>query len=142
MPEFQEIVGELDESQVADAESALGVTLPQAYRRFLLSTGGGSLARNYVIPEFDGSAIFSEFHDVGELVRAQGVGSNEVVPHEYIVVGDGGGGGLCVKVAGDDVGSVWWVDYDGAEIIGAEEPTQDVMIRQADDFDAFLSMIG
>lgn len=145
MTEMSEIVrakGELSEPEMAGIESMLGISLPIGFRAFLMSTGGGALTRTYVLPEFGGSALLRRFYDADEFVDAQHSGFNEVIPYEYVAVGGGGGGAVCVKVSGDDVGSVWWADYDEAEDIGAEGPTQDVMVRQADDFDAFLAMVG
>lgn len=134
--------GELAEHEVANAESELGAKLPVSYRRFLMSTGGGPLTKTYVLPEFDGSALLQRFYDARTLVRTQHRAFKEVIPRDYVAVGGGGGGAVCVKVGGDDVGSVWWADYDEAEDIGAEGPTQDVMVRQADDFSSFLELVA
>lgn len=135
--------GELSEQQVVEIESTLGIGLPARYRALLMSTGGGYLKKSYVFPEpeLDGSAILCSFYDTARLVRKQHRGFNEVIPHEYIAVGGGGGGSLCVKIDGADVGSVWWADMDRDEVLDAEEPVQEIMLRLADDFDAFLEAI-
>lgn len=142
MSEIIQAKGELSEEQVVDAESKLGIRLPIGYRAFLASTGGGALAETYVVPEFDGGKLLQRFYDVERLVRRQHRGFNELIPHEYVAVGDGGGGSVCVKVDGVDIGSVWWADMDMDEVLDAEEPVHEIMLRLADSFDAFLELIA
>jgi hypothetical protein len=124
---------------VAEVEDALGVNLPESYRTFFLHNGGGVVAGCWVVPDRDGSATLGEFLGPDQLIRMQHKGSAEVIPHDYIVIADGGGGTLAIKVKGDDIGSIWWADYDLAEEIDADEPTLEVMRRLADNFDAFLN---
>lgn len=140
MVEFQKQHGPVTEEQVARAEAQVG-SLPTAYRRFLLETGGGSLAEPYEIPGFGGSALLTQFYDVESLVEMQGLGFNEVIPKNLVAIGRGGGGALSVKVSGDDVGSVWWADYDQAEELGLEEPSEQILKRLADDLDVFLAQL-
>jgi hypothetical protein len=142
MPEFQRPGRPVSEERVAEAEGKLGVRIPETYRSFLRSTDGGALAESYVVPESGGSGLIEEFWDLDGLVEMQHVGFNEVIPFDYITVASGGGGAACVKVTGDDAGSVWWANYDYAERIEAEEPTEEVMTKLADDFDAFLGRLG
>jgi hypothetical protein len=141
MPELRQ-KGPVTEQQIADAERKLGIRLPETYRSFLRSTGGGSLAESYVLPQYGGSALIKQFWDIDSLVEMQHAGFSEVIPHDYIAVAVGGGGAACVKVTGEDTGSVWWADYDQAEMIDAEEPTEEVMTKLADDFDSFLEQLG
>ena len=141
MPEFQKSYGRYSEAQVANAERKLGIDFPGQYRSFLLTNGGGSLAESWVVPNTDASALLSQFWDIDSLVEMQGLGFNEVVPREYLIIGAGSGGGLCVKTTGEDIGSVWWANYDLAERIDAEEPTEEVMDRLADTFDEFIRMV-
>jgi hypothetical protein len=141
MPEFQRQRGPITEEQIAEAEDKLGVRIPETYRSFLRSTDGGALAESYVVPESGGSGLIEEFWDINSLVQMQHAGFNEVIPHDYIAVASGGGGAACVKVTGDDTGSVWWADYDHAEEMDAEEPTEEVMTKLANDFDTFMALL-
>lgn len=139
---FEPPNGALSDAEIVEAEHKLGHRLPDAFRRVLLKTGGGSLADNVIVPGSAGSAILTRIFGLEQLIYLQRQGFNEVVPHEYLVVGDGGGGGLCLKVGGSDEGSVWWADYDLAEELDADEPTEKIMSRLADDFGAFARAVA
>jgi SMI1 / KNR4 family (SUKH-1) len=139
---FEPPNGAVSDSEIVDAEHKLGYRLPEPFRHLIRDTGGGSLSDNLVIPGSAGSAILTRILGLEQLIYLQHQGFNEVVPHEYLVVGDGGGGALCLRIADGDEGSVWWADYDLAEELDAEEPTEKIMSRLADDFAAFARAVG
>lgn len=64
-----------------------------------------------------------------------------MISKDYVVLNLGDGGSIAIKSRDGDVGSVWWADLDQAEIAGvSDEPTQEIMLRLADDWDQFLTL--
>lgn len=138
MPLVVEPNGSVSDQQVEEVERELGVRLPESYRRWLIHSNGGDLCDDVAIPGTDELGLISEIDCLDRLVHLQRLRRNRVVPTDYIVITLGQGGSLALRVTGDDAGSVWWVDYDLAEEIDAQEPTDRVMLRVADDFNDFL----
>ena len=58
------------------------------------------------------------------------------------MIAQGHGGSLTVRTAPDDHGSIWWADFDKADELEIEEPSDEIMLRLADDFTAFLAGAG
>jgi SMI1 / KNR4 family (SUKH-1) len=134
-----ESYGTVAEADVAGVEQATGVQLPAAYRSWLLQTGSGEIGDYIDIPGTDGT--LSDFLPVDELVKQQKrTGFKALVPEGWFIVATGHGGSLWLKTMGDDHGSVWWADYDKAGEIAEDDPTEEIMVRVADDFAAFLVM--
>lgn len=130
--------GPVPDERITQTEQTLGVHFPAGYRSFLASTGGGSTGANLVIPGTERNGLLDRLYGIDRLPRAQErIGFNEIVPERYLLVGDGAGGALAVD-SGD--GSVWWADWDKGEELGVTGPSQDVMLRLADDFNAFLAL--
>lgn len=138
-----QVHGAADGASVSQAERAIGVKFPVRYRQFLLSSGGAMVSTT--VPNTSGGYLH-EFFDVDDLIewnthmRTFGFGS--YVPAEYLLVGGGSGGAPCIKTTGEDVGSVWWADFDRAGGIPAEGPTESIMKRLADSLDDLLTDIG
>ena len=97
-------------------ERALGWPLPPAYRRFLTATNGAGPAAAAVLPPFGfvadqplfGIAREDRHQDVshvGEWVRDR-------LTVDFLPIGYVQGGLLAVKVSGDDLDSVWYLDDD------------------------------
>lgn len=129
------------EDQIAAVETELGLRLPESYRRWLSTTNGCEVPRDTIVPGTGGNGLFSELEPVGALPETRKYGGHDVIPDEYLVLNIGDGGAVALKVAGGDVGSVWWGDLDRAEVLGiAEGSSQEIMLRLADDWDAFLAM--
>lgn len=129
--------------EITRAEEALGTRLPETYRAFLATVGGGQ-TDDLDVPGAHGDGVLLEVSGTEGLVkrnvtpRRKGFLAN--IPDRYIVIGYGGGGAPCLRVKDGDEGSVWWADFEKAGGIVEEEPTEDIMIRLADDFDGFLNL--
>lgn len=132
--------GPVTEDQVAAVERELGVTLPEPYRTWLRATNGGDLDGDVEIPGTDGNGLLSDLDGVDRLPTVQTLARNKVVPAGYTVVTLGHGGSLALRTGGAEVGSVWWADFDVADELNADGPTNDVMRRLAEDWDGFLGL--
>lgn len=131
--------------RLLEIEKSLNQILPQGYRNFLMEVGGG-YTEQVTVPMSNGGLLL-------EILSAEGVLEENIemgrdsgfiahIPFSFLLVGDGSGGGLSLKVDDGDEGSVWWADYEKAAGYEVEEPHPDIMIRLADDFDAFLDLFG
>lgn len=133
--------GPVTEDQIADVEAKLGVDrFPDAYRRWLARTGGGTLSGDTTVPGTDGNGLLSWINGPDKLPLLQQLERNDVVPADAVVISGGHGGALALRVRGEDEGSVWWVDYDLADELDIYEASEQVMRRLADDFDGFLAL--
>lgn len=118
--------------------------LPDSFTSWL-SDHGGSCARPPIrMPDEGGSAELATFFTAGEIVsnyRGLSGGFAEVIPLDFVLVGQGRGGGVCLKVSGQDHGSVWFADFALAVKILPDDDTRsaDIMFRLFDDWDAFLN---
>ncbi len=129
------------ESQIAAVEAKLGTRLPETYRTWLTTTNGGEVPQDTPIPGTDGNGLISDFEPVERLPMLRAYEGNDVIPRDYVALNIGDGGAVAIKVEGDDTGSVWWADFDQAELLGiAEGSSQEIMLRLADDWDAFLDL--
>lgn len=123
-------------------ESALGWPLPPAYRRFLGETNGAGPAVPAVLPPYGfvadqplfGIAREDRHQDlshVGEWVRDR-------LTVDFLPIGYVQGGLLAVKVSGDDLDSVWYLDDDDPrdrESFGPEEVCAHLLQRCAGSVD-------
>lgn len=129
------------ESQIAEVESALGLRLPEAYRRWLRTTNGAEVPQDTPIPGTDGNGLFSELESAERLPLLRAYEGNDVIPRDYVALNIGDGGAVAIKTRGDDLGSVWWADFDSAERLGiADGSSQEIMLRIADNWDQFLAL--
>jgi A nuclease of the HNH/ENDO VII superfamily with conserved WHH/SMI1 / KNR4 family (SUKH-1) len=123
-------------------ESALGWPLPPAYRHFLAETNGAGPAAAAVLPPYGFVAdqpLFGIARDdrhqdlsyVGDWVRDR-------LTVDFLPIGYVQGGLLAVKVSGDDLDSVWYLDDDDPrdrEAFGPEEVTAHLLHRCAESVD-------
>lgn len=129
-------------------ESALGWPLPPAYRRFLAETNGAGPAVPAVLPPFGfvadqplfGIAREDRHQDlsyVGDWVRDR-------LTVDFLPIGYVQGGLLAVKVSGDDLDSVWYLDDDDPrdrEAYGPAEICAHLLHRCADSIDDLWSRL-
>lgn len=128
------------EQRLTQAEQDLDLRMPDPYRRFLLEFGGSKVSTT--VPD-TGGGYLQELFDVDDLIEwntdARQFGFPAYIPATYLMVGHGSGGAPCIRMTGEDQGSVWWADFDKAGEYEEEEPRDEIMIRLADDFDTFLA---
>jgi SMI1-KNR4 cell-wall/A nuclease of the HNH/ENDO VII superfamily with conserved WHH len=107
---------ELPEKLLQRLEQRLGYSLPIAYRMFLASTNGGTPTAPGVHPGFGfivDQPLFglarSDLHQ--DLVYASQWYADRLT-EEFLAIGYVQGGTLAIKVAGEDIGSIWYSDDD------------------------------
>ncbi|MFI1995571.1 SMI1/KNR4 family protein [Actinoplanes sp. NPDC020271] len=129
---------------LSQIEDLLGYELPGAYRRYLLECNGAGPAEPGVLavaglvadqPLF-GLARDDALQDVGFAPQWL---ADRFTP-EFLPVGFVQGGLLALRVAGQDAGSVWWLDDDDPrddDRFGPAEICARLLRRCADDWDGF-----
>jgi hypothetical protein len=122
----------------------LPAPLPDSFTRWLAIHGGSSVRPPIRMPDDGGSAELASFFTAGEIVsnyRGLSGGVSEVIPLEFVLVGQGRGGGVCLNLSPADYGSVWFADFALAVRILPDDDTRspDIMFRLFDDWDAFLA---
>lgn len=136
---------------LARAESELGFPLPQEYRSWLSATGAGQPTddleiRNGVVTEFYEVEPRGVTYSLTSVRRDRTPDSFDAwVPDDYLVVSAQSGGVVAIKVTGDDLGSVWWADYDQAQEIAPRDehegdPLPQIMERLADTWSGFIML--
>jgi SMI1-KNR4 cell-wall len=125
--------------QIESVEAELGVELPGDYRRFLERPGGGYLEANFLPPEADASVRYlysagpNDDDDIFDLVSAAAF--YREIGRDYLPIGEDDGGNLvCLKVAGQDRGSVWFWTHDAFA-------NTDPFTRLADSFEEFFERL-
>ena len=138
----------LPESGLARVEESLGYRLPEAYREFLLETNGARPDFPAVHPGFGFVAdqYFFGFAREDWMQDPVYVGGwfADRLTREFMVAGHVQGGQIAVKVRGDDVGSVWYLDDDDprdADTFDAEYRCAHLLHRVAGDFGQFWSQL-
>lgn len=128
------------EEQIAAVETELGVRLPAKYRSWLKESNGCLVGEYTRVPGV-GEGTFSEIDAVEALPSINQSSLNDLIPDDYLQVTISFGGSLAIKLDGEDTGSVWWASSWKAEVDGIlDEPSPEIMVRLADDWDAFLAM--
>jgi hypothetical protein len=128
-PNFTDVGPAVTEKEIDAAETELGVTFPEPYRRFLLETNGGR-----PVPECVGGhpihTLYGITNDVYySLIRKARLSWEEYDPAlstEFLAIGDTAFGdtiGLHLRT-----GKVYWQDHE-----------EDEMYLMFDDFDTFLA---
>lgn len=142
--EFETRQGLADQALTA-YEAKLGLKFPDDYRAFFLKFNGGSPSPRFF--NFKGSEKGSE------ILGFFGFGSRRDVMSEiamfygrlprrfFPVAADAGGNLICISMAGDDYGKIYFWDHDReAEPDDGESPeTVDNITLIADSFDEFLN---
>lgn len=132
--------GPVDDASLATVETTIRTRLPEPYRSWILRTGGGTLERRIVIPGTDDNGLLNKINGPGDLDLLSRLETHQqLIPEDYLVIAQGHGGSLTVRIAPDDHGSIWWADFDKADELEIEEPSDEIMLRLADDFGAFLA---
>jgi hypothetical protein len=135
--------GPIEEASLATVEATIGTRLPEPYRSWILLTGGGTLQHRIVIPGTDDNGLLNKIDAPSALnLLAQLETHQQLIPSDYLVIAQGHGGSLTVRTARDDHGSIWWADFDKADELEIEEPSDEIMLRLADDFTTFLAGAG
>lgn len=133
--------GSLPEARVLEIELSLGMQLPETYRTWIRSTNGGPVHPQPWVPQSAGPGLITKIDSIDNLTEMRGYESHHAIPLEYLIVSLANGGSLTIKIRGDDYGSAWWADLDKAEDEGiGEGPSESIMARLADDWDAFLAL--
>lgn len=142
----------VDEARIASFESALGATLPAAYRQFLLTTNGGAPSERNA--EISGKHsvvvhVLKSIDDPEDSVRltptpeyAADFPSLDLLEIGY----DAFGNRILLAVRGARVGEVWFQSLTDPQPEWANPRLEwferrDV-VKLADDFDAFLTALG
>ncbi|MFC0531060.1 HNH endonuclease [Phytohabitans kaempferiae] len=123
-------------------EGALGWPLPPVYRSFLAATNGAGPAVPAVLPPFGfvadqplfGIARDDRHQDLSYVVEWV----RDRLTVDFLPIGYVQGGLLAVKVSGDDLDSVWYLDDDDPrdrEAFGSEEVCAHLLHRCADSVD-------
>jgi SMI1 / KNR4 family (SUKH-1) len=142
--------GPVTEADVERLEERLQLRLPGDYRTWLRDNDGAELGtlrvRGGLVHSLLGVLDTGDGDGLGQSEAGRAGSFSSWVPVDWLPVSGGSGGAVCVKVAGDDVGSVWWADYDLAEEIEPRDadqpeglPMPQIMERLADSWAGFLS---
>ncbi|WP_229830591.1 SMI1/KNR4 family protein [Actinoplanes ianthinogenes] len=133
---------------LAEVETLLGYALPVAFRRFLLDGNGAGPAEPGVLAGV-GLVADQPMFGLGRDDPCQDLGyapqwlADRFTP-EFLPVGFVQGGLLAVRVAGPDLGSVWFLDDDDPrddERLGPEQICARLLQRCADDWDGFRAAL-
>ncbi len=120
----------------------MGYRLPEQYRTWLKDTSGGRLEAMLDAPFPDGDAMVDGFHGPKGAAEGYRFGLATCVPPHYLCVSTGAGGAYCIEVEGSTAGAVYWADFEGAmNLVAEDEYSEEIMVRQADDWESFLAMI-
>ena len=136
---------ELADGLLTRVESLLGSPLPSAYRVFLQATNGPTPTTPGIHPNF-GFVADQPVFGLARDDRHQDLSYvqpwfRDRLTSDFLAVGYVQGGVLAVKVAGREVGSVWYYDDDDHrddDRYDAEYVCAYLLHRCAEDFDAFL----
>jgi hypothetical protein len=136
----------LSEGVLARLEGHLGQPLPAAYRAFLAGTNGAAPTVPAVHPRY-GFVADQPFFGLDrpdphqDLVYANRWFGDRLTA-DFLAAGYVQGGLIAVRVAGEDTGSVWYLDDDDHrddDRFDAAYISATLLHRLADDFDAFWS---
>ncbi|QNG19205.1 SMI1/KNR4 family protein [Rhodococcus triatomae] len=127
------------EPDIAAVENKIGHRLPEPYRTWLLQHGGAQVD-DMAMPTPDGHGALLEFDRPYDLAYFYRHGANAWIPPEYLAVGGGAGGAVCIRLVGPDTGAIYWADYDITLELGLDEDeySEDIMTRLTDNWNTFL----
>ena len=139
----------LSEESIAQLQGKLGVSLPEAYARFLTTYGCSMFSREINCTPQGSPLYFGWFYGFDELLDAIDT-YREVLPEAIIPIGDDGAGNqFCLGLDGDDFGKVyfhnhsigWHADAEKYEERGEVVPTKiryQTVHLIADSLEAFI----
>ena len=128
---------------IEHVERRLDVVLPEDYKRFLRRQNGGYLEPNaheqgggvsvrYLYGAGPtGDEHLDDLESVARLYSPEGEADDELAPGFLPIGEDDGGNLICLKVAGEDYGAVYFWEH---EVL----PEGDAYARIADSFEAFF----
>ncbi len=137
----------LSDAAVLAAEEILGVRLPPAYRDFLARTNGGAPVEPAVHPGFGfvlDQPLFGFRADRTQDLGYANAWFGDRLTDEWLAIGYVHGGLLTLKVRGDDVGAVGYLDDDDPRDRDEFRPADVsllLMHRLAGDFASFWSAL-
>lgn len=151
---FDEPGPKLNETDVRTFEKWLGVSLPDAFRAYLLTYNGGSVNEDFRQVNGPITLVISLLHSLNEdpdhPLKMDLKTDNETswkqkrISRDVLKFGfDQGGGYFLLAIRGEHQGSVWfyrWDTDDGPK--RGDWSKRSVFRRIADDFEAFLEMLG
>jgi hypothetical protein len=139
---IQDLRDPIGEPEVQAAEAALGYTLPEPYRSFLLLHNGGSPepAAFTVLDPLAGEKIIgrvNERYECDELPRMMGLYRGRIPPDLLPIGDDDDGNQILLRVRGPGVGRVYLWDYRHEHA----PPTHGNVALLADRFDLLLGRL-
>jgi hypothetical protein len=118
--------------ELRSVEASVG-KLPEAYENFVLTIGTGDLLP-HLLP---GKGVLVDTLNSPFSVANRSSGFDAWIPKEYVpVISAGGGGALAIR---RDTGEVYFANYDQAVDLGLEEPSDEIMSKYADTWDALVA---
>lgn len=103
----------LDPATVAKLESAIGATLPQDYRAFLLATNGGRPADTHRMFALGKQQVaLNQLHRLDtprSPLRSDGW-RPAWMPPDLLSIGGASGGIIAICLRGEHAGSIWYLD--------------------------------
>ncbi|GIM95621.1 SMI1/KNR4 family protein [Paractinoplanes toevensis] len=127
------------EQQIGELEQRLGAPLPDDYRAYLAEQNGGRLASN----DQAAKTIFSLGNDQPNYASMNymlNTYAGRVPPWLLPIVQDEYGNLFGVSLRPEDKGSVWFWDHE-EEADEGEPPTEDNIVRKADNWTGFLDSL-
>lgn len=146
MVEFTESGLPITEADLKQAEAEMNKTLPESYRRFLLQHNGGRPSQKYFPLTGDPRDTHGmlewlfpiERGNVYDLVTGNLFLDGRLPDHLVAIGADPGGNQICLSVAGDDLGKVYFWDHED-EVEEGETPDDHNVYLIANSFAEFLN---
>ncbi|GIK67151.1 MAG: SMI1/KNR4 family protein [Chloroflexota bacterium] len=138
----------ITDADIQAVEQQLNIKFPDDYRRFLLAHNGGRPEPEiFLIPDHpipNQSSILNWFYSIDpsdyyyNILKMVKVFADRMPP-EFIPIGcDPGGNQICLVVAGEDKGMIFFWDHE-QEMDEGEPPTYDNLFFIADSIDDLLN---
>lgn len=139
---------QLTSEELEDAEKRLHVAFPSEYREFLLKHNGGRpTPKSFEFKDTHGNdsdslihfflAIYNGYDDNLEIEYRARVEEDRLLPHFVPIANDPFGNLICLSVAGEDLGKVYFWDHE----IEPETAGYENMSLIADSFTEFLNKL-
>jgi hypothetical protein len=149
LADIENLLGTTAENDIPRLESILNLRLPQDYRQFLLKYNGGIPAQDtFVFPGTSEGSCVDVFYGIGpddyyDLANMQRVLEGRLPKHFLAVAGDPFGNKVCICVAGEHVGKIYYWDHEReADPSQGDTPdTTENVILIADSFKEFLASL-